>query len=90
METIARTQALIRLPSELLLKAKYMAKQNNMSFNAFVEQALEMSVNPVIPKLPKDFKISHTVEALSGIIPAPTKEELESDDRLAYIWNKGL
>ena len=90
METAARIQTVIRLPEELLLKAKYKARQDNLSFNAYVEHVLEMAVRPVIPKLPKDFKISPSVEALSGIIPAPTKEELETDDRLAYIWNKGL
>lgn len=89
MENVTRVQTVLRLPEELMIRAKYKAKQENKSLNAFFEDAIAEAVHPKIPKLPKDFKISPTVEALSGIMPAPTQEMLDADDRLAYIWNKG-
>ena len=89
METIAREQTVIRFRKDVLNRARYKAKQYNMSLNAYLEEVVAEAVKPRIPKLPKDFKISPMVEALSGIIPAPTKEELEADDRLAYIVGKG-
>lgn len=88
METVTRTQTVIRLRPELMERVKYRAKGRNMSVNAYVESVLEEATKAPIPKLPKDFKISPLIEKLSGIIPAPTQEMLESDDRLAYILSK--
>ena len=87
METVIREQTVIRFRKDILNRARFKAKQNNM--NAYLEEVVAEAVKPAIPKLPKDFKISPAVEALSGIIPAPTKEQLEADDRLAYILGKG-
>lgn len=89
METVIREQTVIRFRKDILNRARFKAKQNNMSLNAYLEDIVAEAVNPAIPKLPKDFKISPAVEAFSGIIPAPTKEQLEADDRLAYILGKG-
>lgn len=88
METIARVQTVIRLRPDVMERVKYRAKSQNISVNAFVENALVEATKVPIPKLPKDFKIDPLVESLSGIIPAPAKEMLESDDRLAYILSK--
>lgn len=90
METITRTQTVIRFREDVLNRARYKAKQNNMSLNAYLEHVVEDAVKPQIPKLPKDFKISPAVERFSGIMPAPTQEQLAADDRLAYLYNKGL
>ena len=89
METAAREQTVIRFKRDILNRARYKARQQNMSLNAFLEATVEEAVKPRIPKLPKDFKISPWVEAFSGIMPMPTKEQLEEDDRLAYILGKG-
>ncbi len=88
MENAARVQTVIRLRPEVMERVKYRAKSQNISVNAFVENALVEATKVPIPKLPKDFKIDPLVESLSGIIPAPSKEMLESDDRLAYILSK--
>jgi hypothetical protein len=88
METTTRVQTVIRLRPEVMERVKYRAKSQNTSVNAFIESALVEATKVPIPKLPKGFKISPLVESLSGIFPAPTKEMLESDDRLAYIYNK--
>ena len=90
METITRAQTVLRLREDTLARARFKAKQMNMSLNAFLEQAVETAVAARIPKLPKDFAIDPAIERISGIMPAPTKEQLEADDRLAYIYNKGL
>lgn len=88
METTAREQTVIRFRKDILDRARYKAKQNGMSLNAYLEDVIAEAVKPKVPKLPKDFEISPTIEALSGIIPAPTPEMLEADDRLAYILSK--
>ncbi len=84
----ARAQTVIRLKPELMERVKYRAKGRNMSVNAYVESVLEEATKAPIPKLPKGFKTSPVIERLSGIIPAPTQEMLESDERLAYILSK--
>lgn len=89
METITREQTVIRFRKDILARARYKAKQLDMSLNAYLEAIVAEAVKPRIPKLPKDFKISPMVEELSGIIPAPTPEQLAADDRLAYIVGKG-
>ena len=89
METIAKEQTVIRFRKDILTRARYKAKQMDMSLNAYLETIVADAVRPRIPKLPKDFKISPMVEKLSGIIPAPTPEQLAADDRLAYIIGKG-
>lgn len=89
METQSRVQTVIRFREDILNRAKFKAKQNNMSLNAYLEEVVAEAVVPKIPKLPKDFKIDPVIESFSGIIPAPTKEQLEADDRLAYICGKG-
>lgn len=90
MEAITRVQTVIRFREDVLNRARYKAKQQSMSLNAYLEHVVEEAVKPQIPKLPKDSKIIPAVERLSGIMPAPTQEQLAADDRLAYIYNKGL
>ena len=90
METVARAQTVLRLREETLVRARFKAKQKNMSLNAFLEQAVEAAVAPRIPKLPENFTIDPAIECVSGIMPAPSKEQLDADERLAYIYNKGL
>ncbi|MBO4340500.1 MAG: toxin-antitoxin system HicB family antitoxin [Bacteroidales bacterium] len=87
--TSTKVQTVIRIPEELYVKAKYKAKQQNISFNSYMEQVLANALRPAIPKLPKDFKISPVVELFSGMLTPPTEEQLAADDKLAYIWNKG-
>lgn len=88
METAARTQTVIRLKPELMERVKYRAKGRNLSVNAYVESVLEEATKAPIPKLPREFKSSPAIERLSGIIPAPSREMLESDEKLAYILGK--
>ncbi len=89
METITRTQTVIRFREDILNRARYKAKQQSMSLNAYLEHVVEEAVKPQIPKLPKEFKVSDFVKSLSGVITAPSQEELEADPKLAYILGKG-
>lgn len=85
MET-PRVSTIIRLRPETMAWAKQRAKRGNQSFNAYVEQLIERD-RPTLPKLPKDYKISPEVEALSCIKQwrEPSPEELKADPRLAKI-----
>lgn len=91
METV-RESALIRLRPDLMARAKRQAKQEHLSFNAFVEKTLEKVVEPEWPVLPPDFKVSDEILSfqIKGWVE-PTKEELEVDPRLAHIlgYDKG-
>ncbi len=67
-------------------KAKRRAKQENLSFNAYIERLLEQDSRLEWPTLPADFKVSE--EILSFQIDGwkePSKEELEADPKLAHI-----
>ena len=84
MET-SRVSAIIRLKPDNMAWAKQQAKRAGKSFNAYIEQLIERE-RPALPKLPKDYKISPEIEALSiGKWVEPTREELEADPRLASI-----
>lgn len=85
MET-ARVSSLIRLQPGLMERAKRRAKQENLSFNAYIERLLEQDSRLEWPTLPADFKVSE--EILSFQIDGwkePSKEELEADPKLAHI-----
>ena len=85
MET-ARVSSLIRLQPGLMERAKRRAKQENLSFNAYIERLLEQDTRLEWPTLPADFKVSE--EILGFQIDGwkePSKEELEADPKLAYI-----
>ncbi len=87
METV-RESALIRLRPDLMARAKRQAKQEHLSFNAFVEKTLEKVVEPEWPVRPQ--KISDEILGMA-CIPAdwrPTQEELDADPRLAHIWEE--
>ena len=88
MENAARVQTVIRLRPDVMERVKYRAKSQNISVNAFVENALVEATKVPIPKRPKDMEIDPIVKSLSGIFPPTTPEMLESDDRLAYILSK--
>lgn len=88
-KAVPKAQTVLRISPELMERVKFKARQVDVSVNAYIESVLRESVMPRIPKLPKDFEVSPLVKSISGIIPAPTKEMLEKDPKLAYIIGKG-
>lgn len=84
-----KVQTVLRISPELMRRVKYKARQVDVSVNAYIEDVLREAVMPRIPTLPKDFEIDPVIKSLSGIIPAPSQEEIDADPRLAYILGKG-
>lgn len=84
-----KVQTVLRISPELMRRVKYKARQVDVSVNAYIEDVLREAVMPRIPKLPEDFEIDPVIKSLSGIIPAPSQEEIDADPRLAYILGKG-
>ncbi len=80
-----RTTTVIRIRPDIMARAKRLAKFNNMSLNAYIENLLDRDTTPVFPKLPKDFKVSDEILSLNYNISSPTREEIESDPRLYHI-----
>lgn len=84
-----RTQTAFRLDPELLQRAKRKARQQNISLNRLVEQAIENYVGTFeFPKVKIPDEPAQWVLNLSKGVRPFTKEEIEEDDRLAYILSK--
>lgn len=89
MENAQRIQTVIRLRPELMARVKRKAKQEGRSFNSYVESVLEKSAGIEWPTIPKDFKVSEEILNMRCIrLEKPSKEELEADPKLAYLWEK--
>ena len=89
METVnAKVQTGLRLDPELYNRLKTKAKQQMRSFNSYVETLLEASAGIEYPSLGKDFSVSEEVLSLGDTLPHYTKEEMASDERLAYLLSK--
>lgn len=84
-----KVQTVLRISPELMRRVKYKARQVDVSVNAYIEDVLREAVMPRIPRLPEGFEIDPVIKSLSGIIPAPSQEEIDADPRLAYILGKG-
>lgn len=84
-----KVQTVLRISPELMRRVKYKARQVDVSVNAYIEDVLREAVMPKIPTIPEDFEIDPVIKSLSGIIPAPSQEEIDADPRLAYILGKG-
>jgi len=87
--TPTRIQTAFRLDENLLRRAKLRAKRENRSLNSLVEEALERMVPEefVWPKVVIPTEISPEILALQ--LPRSfTQEEIEADDKLAYILGK--
>ena len=81
-----RTATVIRIRPDIMARAKRQAKMNNLSLNAYIENLMDRDTTPVIPNLPKDFKVSEEILNLNCNIPTPSREEIEADPKLARIF----
>ena len=90
METTRRIQTAFRLEESLLNRLKKKASRQNKSLNSYVEALLRADVRdePEYPKV--SFPIPHSarISRMLDVIPAFTDEELEKDEKLAYILGK--
>lgn len=88
MET-ARIQTVLRLKPELMEKIKRKARKEKRSFNSYVELLLEKEAGIEYPVLPDDFTVSEDIAAMGRFLcNAPDPQQLESDPKLAYLWEK--
>lgn len=89
MPNVQRIQTVIRLRPEVMARVKRKARQEGRSFNSYVESVLEKSTGIEWPTIPKDFKVSEEILSMSRFhLEKPSKEELEADPKLAYLWEK--
>ena len=90
MENVRRIQTAFRLEESLLNRLKKKASRQNKSLNSYVEALLKADVRsePEYPKV--SFPIPHSarVSRMLDILPAFSDEELQNDDKLAYILGK--
>ena len=82
-----RVATIIRLRPDTMARVKRKAKQEGRSLNAYVEHILERQTEVVFPEI-KNGDISREILNLGGCIAAPTRETLDNDPKLAYLWDK--
>jgi hypothetical protein len=90
MENTRRIQTAFRLEEPLLNRLKKKASLQNKSLNSYVEALLRADLRdePQYPEV--SFPVPHSVRVsrMLDILPAFTDEEIESDEKLAYILGK--
>lgn len=86
MNTQVQKQTGIRLPENLIIQLKNKAKSHGVSFNAYVKHVLTEDVNSDIPYIDPDEEINPSLLSMAGTITVPSREELESDPRLASAF----
>ena len=90
MESTRRIQTAFRLEESLLNRLKRKASRQNKSLNSYVEALLKADVRNESEYPKVSFPIPHSarVSRMLDILPAFTDEELEKDEKLAYILGK--
>ena len=86
MNTQTQKQTGIRLPENLIIQLKKKARSRGISFNAYVQHVLTEDVNNDIPYIDMNDEISPFLLSMAGTISVPSREELESDSRLASAF----
>lgn len=88
-----RVQTAFRFSPELLARAKRRARDLHMSLNSYVEMLLKRDTELKFPTLPKDFKVSEDLRALTrGIKMDPRylskdpQEQIRLDDQAKYEY----
>ena len=90
-ENRTRTQTIFRFDAKFIDKLKYYARIEEKSLNAYVEAILQTEINrrESLPKLSLSGDYSQKLNRLSSILAGKiAPEDLDNDDRLAYILNK--
>lgn len=84
---VSKIQTGIRLEPELCDRLKTQARMEGLSFNNYVEWILSKAVSTNYPKL-SELKVSEEILSLGETLPHYTAEEIEADERLAYLLSK--
>lgn len=90
MEPTRRIQTAFRLEESLLQRLKKKASRQNKSLNSYVEAVLRADVRdePAYPRVSFPVPRSTRVSRMLDILPPFTEEDLEKDEKLAYILGK--
>lgn len=89
MQVQRRSQTAFRLDESLLRSARRKAREQGISLNKLVEKAVEKYVGKFeFPAIEPPTEIPEWILNMKKGIRPFTKEELEADDRLAYILSK--
>ena len=84
-----KTQTAFRLDEDLLMRARRKARQQGISLNRLAEKAIENYVGEFeFPAIEPPAEIPEWIRKLSEGVRPVTQEELDADDRLAYIFSK--
>ena len=84
-----KIQTAFRLDEDLLMRARRKARQQGISLNRLVEKAIENYVGEFeFPAIEPPAEIPEWIRKLSEGVRPVTQEELDADDRLAYIFSK--
>lgn len=99
METTRTVQTAFRFTPDLVERLKKRARRERTSVNAYVEKVLEKDLGTdedryealyreiAKVKLQKNPALTEPLEKLRGCVHF-TEEEISSDERLKYLWNK--
>ena len=87
MKETIRVQTAFRVPPDLLERLKRTAKREKKSLNRYVEDIMERETRLEWPRLPRDYSVSQDILSLrcTGRWEEPSREELESDPRMAHV-----
>ena len=88
--TKPKEQTAFRFDPELIASMKRRAHSLNVSLNKYVTDLIEKDIRETyeLPKIKLPEILCEDVARYSGIMKPPTKEELESDERLERIWKR--
>ena len=89
--TMTRRQTIIRLDEAFLDKLKYYSEKKHISLNAYIESVLRAEIERVeeLPHLEPCTEFSPDILAITGVLKGKvTQEDLDNDDRLAYLLNR--
>lgn len=87
--SVRKVQTAFRLDEGLVSRLKLKARQKDMSLNRMVEEHLEKlaPAEPEWPRIKFPIEIDPKYEAFK--LPVIPQEDIDADERLAYILSKG-
>ncbi len=90
MDAIRRVQTAFRLEESLLRRLKKKAQAQNKSLNRYVEELFLADVRdePEYPVVSFPVRHADCVTRMLDILPGFSGEELQEDEKLAYILGK--
>ncbi len=85
-----KEQTAFRFDKDLLESMKMRARNLNKSLNGYITYLVmnDLKASRELPKVSLDGTLDPNISRFCGIISTPDTEMLETDERLADIWNR--